>query len=221
MTKKINIYLYVIITISAITVFLILIIPIAVNKEIYENLHKKVFVVKISAETTDYVSECGGVIMENGYILTVAHPFRKIKKFTYDDLIISAYDHKNNCTYYPKILKIDESADLALLSAVDLPTSSVRLSDSASDYKGQYSYIHCLSNSHRIIKRHISNFASDGKRNYIAIDTEIKNGFSGYPVTDKTGLLIGIICSYDSINKTTYALNANSIKKFLEDFNSE
>ena len=219
MTKKINIYLYVTISILAIIVFFAFVIPFGIISE-NNKIRNSVHIVKITAENDNFISQCGGVIISNGYILTVAHPFTKTNSSSYDDLLISAYDPNTDTTFYPKIIKLDEKADLAILSDDKIYGSDIKIADNSRCSDKSLSYIHYADISHSLKKCRITGLASDGKRSYVSINTEIKNGYSGYPVTNKSGLLIGIICSYDSMNKITYAIPCFTLREFLKNLPS-
>ena len=171
----------------------------------------------ITVEGNDFVTECGGAVIKDGTIITVAHPFRNIN--SHDDIKISAYDKYNGKTYALTLIKTDFEKDLALLSCDSALYPHIDISDYPNVYrtlfypsKKEFRYIN---------KCNVSGVVNMDGQNLIVINRSVENGFSGYPIIDNSNTLIGIICSTDYMNKKSYVICGSTINDFVSEAMSE
>lgn len=201
--------LYILFTVFAI----VFIISFATTLALNESPSKINCVLYISVEGKNFVTECGGVPIGGGTVLTVAHPFKNIN--SYDDIEISAYDKNDGNTYALTLIKTDFVKDLALLSCKCTTYPNIKISKYAHIYRTlffpsgkEFEYINKCTSSGTI---------NMNGRNLLTLNCTVKNGFSGYPIISNSNTLIGIICSTDYINNTSYAICGPTIKDFIYD----
>jgi trypsin-like peptidase len=167
-----------------------------------------------------------GFLVGNGLVLTSYHvvsgKLSAAKKKTIgfklnDELEVKAY--VNNCL--AKVVKIDEEADLALLRICDTSKQAKRPTFRTDPVKDEQLFVVAQPVKHRMIRRGSFHglYTYQGQL-YWSAKIDGQDGFSGSPVYDDKGGVVGVFCSYDSIQEVALICPGVKAQKFLADYDA-
>ena len=133
-----------------------------------------------------------------------------------DEIEVRAY--VNGCQ--AKVVKVDEQADLALLS-VCTPRSAGRLTFRRTPSRDEQLFMIAQPGEWKVVR--IGNFSGRstfGGNEYWSAKIEGQDGFSGSPVYDRDGELVGVFCLYDSIQGVALLSQGAKAQQFLADYDT-
>ena len=133
-----------------------------------------------------------------------------------DEIEVRAY--VNGCQ--ARVVKVDEQADLALLSVCS-PRSSGRLTFRRTPSRDEQLFMIAQPGEWKVVR--IGNFSGRstfGGNEYWSAKIEGQDGFSGSPVYDRNGELVGVFCLYDSILGVALLSPGAKAQQFLEDYDT-
>jgi len=133
-----------------------------------------------------------------------------------DEIEVRAY--VNGCQ--AKVVKVDEQADLALLS-VCTPRSAGRLTFRRTPSRDEQLFMIAQPGEWKVVR--LGNFSGRstfGGNEYWSAKIEGQDGFSGSPVYDRDGELVGVFCLYDSIQGVALLSPGAKAQQFLADYDT-
>ena len=131
-----------------------------------------------------------------------------------DEIEVKAY--VNGCQ--AKVVKVDEQADLALLS-VCTPRPAGRLTFRRTPSRDEPLFMIAQPGEWKVVR--IGNFSGRstfGGNEYWSAKIEGQDGFSGSPVYNRDGELVGVFCLYDSIQGVALLSPGAKAQQFLADY---
>lgn len=166
------------------------------------------FTVIYTAKNTK--TTCNGVKINDCFVLTVAHIFDDI----YERENICTLDDRKGNLYEAEVIKVDFSADLALL----------HMKDADYDKKTSLAFgqsktaVFCDSTGE--IKKSkntkTANCLSENKPDLLLkLNFGVRKGESGSAVVSPDGIITGIICAADKFDEICYAVPSEIIVEFL------
>jgi S1-C subfamily serine protease len=179
-----------------------------------------------SLGTTTPNGYASGFLVADGLVMTSYHvvsgqlsPAKK-KRLGFkpdDELEVKAY--VNGCPV--KVVKVDEAADLALLR-VSAPLKQVRRATFASvPANGDQLLLIAQPGQRKMIKKgSFRGTYSFGGYDYWAVRIEGQDGFSGSPVYDNKGNVVGVFCLYDWRQGVGLISPATQAEKLLTDYSA-
>ncbi len=167
-----------------------------------------------------------GFLVGNGLVITNYHvvsgklsvPKKKLLGFKADDeLDVEAF--VDGCR--AKIVKVDEASDLALLKLCDSSKSAKRPRFHVDPSKDEPLFLIAQRINQKIIRQGSFNglYTYQGHQ-FLSARIEGQDGFSGSPVYNDKGEVVGVFCSYDSINEVALISPGSKAQKFLEDYDA-
>lgn len=133
-----------------------------------------------------------------------------------DELEVRAY--VNGCQ--AKVVKVDEQADLALLS-VCTPRPAGRLTFRRTPSRDEQLFMIAQPGEWKVVR--IGNFSGRstfGGIEYWSAKIEGQDGFSGSPVYNRDGELVGVYCLYDSTRGVALLSSGAKAQQFLADYDT-
>jgi S1-C subfamily serine protease len=133
-----------------------------------------------------------------------------------DEIEVRAY--VNGCQ--AKVVKVDEQADLALLS-VCTPRPAGRLTFRRTPSRDEQLFMIAQPGEWKVVR--IGNFrgrSTFGGNEYWSAKIEGQDGFSGSPVYNRDGELVGVFCLYDSIQGIALLSPGAKAQQFLADYDT-
>jgi S1-C subfamily serine protease len=166
-----------------------------------------------------------GFLVGDGLVMTSYHVVsgklsadkKKLLGFKPDDEIeVKAY--VNGCQ--AKVVKVDEQADLALLS-VCTPRPAGRLTFRRTPSRDEQLFMIAQPGEWKVVR--LGNFSGRstfGGNEYWSAKLEGQDGFSGSPVYDREGELVGVFCLYDSNQGVALLSPGAKAQQFLADYDT-
>ena len=133
-----------------------------------------------------------------------------------DEIEVKAY--VNGCQ--AKVVKVDEQADLALLS-VCTPRRAGRLTFRRTPSRDEQLFMIAQPGEWKVVR--MGNFrgrSTFGGNEYWSAKIEGQDGFSGSPVYDREGELVGVFCLYDSNQGLALLSPGAKAQQFLADYDT-
>ena len=133
-----------------------------------------------------------------------------------DEIEVRAY--VNGCQ--AKVVKVDEQADLALLS-VCTPRPAGRLTFRRRPSRDEQLFMIAQPGEWKVVR--VGNFSGRstfGGNEYWSAKIEGQDGFSGSPVYDRDGELVGVFCLYDSIQGVALLSPGAKAQQFLAEYDT-
>jgi S1-C subfamily serine protease len=133
-----------------------------------------------------------------------------------DEIEVKAY--VNGCQ--AKVVKVDEQADLALLS-VCTPRPAGRLTFRRTPSRDEQLFMIAQPGEWKVVR--MGNFrgrSTFGGNEYWSAKIEGQDGFSGSPVYDREGELVGVFCLYDSNQGLALLSPGAKAQQFLADYDT-
>jgi len=162
----------------------------------------------------------GGLVMTAYHVVSgrLSNSKRRLLGFKPDDeLQVKAY--VNGCP--AKILKIDKDADLALLSVCASTKETKRLKFKIDPAIDEQIVLIAQPRESKLLRKGIFQgpYVFQGKQ-YWSIKIDALDGFSGSPVYDHQGEIVGVFCGYDSTEGLAFISPSDKAQKFLEEFDA-
>jgi len=133
-----------------------------------------------------------------------------------DEIEVRAY--VNGCQ--PKVVKVDEQADLALLS-VCTPRSAGRLTFGRTPSRDEQLFMIAQPGEWKVVRMgNFSGRSTFGGSEYWSAKIEGQDGFSGSPVYDRDGELVGVFCLYDSSQGVALLSPGAKAQQFLAEYDT-
>lgn len=175
----------------------------------------------------DLNASATGFLVGNGLVITSYHVVsgklsaakKKMLGFKPDDeLEVKAY--VQGCR--AKVLKVDEEADLALLKICDSSLTAKRPVFRTDPAKDEQLFLIAQPVNKKIIRRGSFHglYTYQGQQ-YWSARIDGQDGFSGSPVYNNKGEVVGVFCSYDSVNEVALISPGIKAQKFLEDYDAD
>jgi S1-C subfamily serine protease len=168
-----------------------------------------------------------GFLIDDGLVMTAYHTVsgelspskRKLLGFKPDDeLQVHAYI--NNCL--AKVVKIDKQADLALLRVCDSSKQATQPTFQTNANKDERLWIIAQQGSDKVVRRgSLQGIYTFRGQQYLSIKAEGQDGFSGSPVYNYKGEVIGVFCLYDWANGLAILSPGINAKKLVDDYYAE
>ena len=176
--------------------------------EVTPNAYATGFVVGEGLVMTAYHAVSGG--------LDVAH--RKRLGFSPDEgLVVSAF--VNGCE--ATVLMVDEEADLALLRVCRAKRLATALAFQDAPGRDDELLVIARPNGIKAVRRGpFSGTYTYRGRQYWAAKIEGRDGFSGSPVYNGRGEIVGVFAGYDSTQKVALISPGTSVQKLLAEYSS-
>jgi hypothetical protein len=134
-----------------------------------------------------------------------------------DELQVKAY--VNGCQ--AEVLKVDEGADLALLRIRSTSKQTKRPRFRTDPDHNEQLFLIAQPVNHRMIRRGSFNgFYTYRGQQYWSVKIDGQDGFSGSPVYDNQGEVVGVFCFYDSTQDVALICPGVKAQKFLEDYDA-
>jgi S1-C subfamily serine protease len=161
-----------------------------------------------------------GLVITNYHVISgkLSLPKRKLLGFKPDDeLEVEAY--VDGC--HAKVVKVDEAADLALLKICDSSKSAKRPRFRTEPAPDEPLFLIAQRINQKIVRQGSFNglYTYRGQQ-YWSARIDGQDGFSGSPVYNDRGEVVGVFCSYDSVNEVALISPGNRTQKFLEDYDA-
>ena len=166
-----------------------------------------------------------GFLVGDGLVMTSYHVFsgklsadkKKLLGFKPNDEIeVRAY--VNGCQ--AKVVKVDEQADLALLS-VCTPRSAGRLTFGRTPSRDEQLFMIAQPGEWKVVRMgNFSGRSTFGGSEYWSAKIEGQDGFSGSPVYDRDGELVGVFCLYDSSQGVALLSPGAKAQQFLAEYDT-
>lgn len=164
-----------------------------------------------------------GFLVGDGLVMTSYHVVsgklsaekKKLLGFKPDEEIeVTAY--VNGCQ--AKVVRIDEQADLALLSVcTSKPTK--RLTFRRTPSRDEQLFMIAQPGEWKVVRRgNFSGFSTFGGIEYWTAKIEGQDGFSGSPVYNRDGELVGVYSLYDSTRGVALLSSGAKAQQFLADY---
>jgi S1-C subfamily serine protease len=167
-----------------------------------------------------------GFLVGNGLIITNYHvvsgrlsvPKKKLLGFKADDeLEVEAF--VEGCR--AKIVKVDEAADLALLKICESSKTAKRPRFRADPSKDEPLFLIAQRINQKIIRQgSFTGLYTYQGQEYWSARIDGQDGFSGSPVYNDRGEVVGVFCSYDSINDVALISPGSRAQKILDDYDA-
>jgi len=133
-----------------------------------------------------------------------------------DEIEVRAY--VNGCQ--AKVVKVDEQADLALLS-VCTPRSAGRLTFGRTPSRDEQLFMIAQPGEWKVVRMgNFSGRSTFGGSEYWSAKIEGQDGFSGSPVYDRDGELVGVFCLYDSSQGVALLSPGAKAQQFLAEYDT-
>ncbi len=167
-----------------------------------------------------------GFLVDNGLVMTAYHVVsgelspskKKLLGFKpNDDLEVNAYI--NNC--HAKVVRFDRQADLALLKMCEPKHTNQTIFQMDPDKDEKLLIIAQPGNDKIVRQGSLHGFYTFRGLQYLSIKTDGQDGFSGSPVYNYKGEIIGLFCLYDWTNSLAIISPGEKVKKLLEDYRAE
>ena len=166
-----------------------------------------------------------GFFVGDGLVMTSYHVVsgklsadkKKLLGFKADEeLQVKAY--VNGCE--AKVVKVDEQADLALLSVcTSKPTQ--RLTFRRTPSRDEQLFMIAQPGEWKVVRRgNFSGLSTFGGIEYWYAKIEGQDGFSGSPVYNRDGELVGVFCLYDSTRGVALLSSGEKAEQFLADYDT-
>lgn len=167
-----------------------------------------------------------GFLVGDGLVITNYHvvsgrlslPKKKLLGFKADDeLEVEAY--VDGCR--AKVVKVDEASDLALLKICDVSKNAKRPRFRIEPSKDEPLFLIAQRVNQKIIRQGSFNglYTYQGQQ-YWSARIDGQDGFSGSPVYNDRGEVVGVFSSYDSVNEVALISPGIKAQKFLEDYDA-
>ena len=166
-----------------------------------------------------------GFIVADGLVMTSYHVVsgklsaekKKLLGFKADDeLQVKAY--VNGCE--AKVVRVDEQADLALLS-VCASKPIQRLTFQRTPSGDEQLFMIAQPGEWKVVRRgNLSGLSTFGGNEYWSAKIEGQDGFSGSPVYNRDGELVGVFCLYDSTRGVALLSSGAKAQQFLADYDT-
>lgn len=121
-----------------------------------------------------------------------------------------------------KVVKVDETADLALLKICDASKTAKRPRFQIEPAKDENLFLIAQQVKQKIVRR--GNFHGayfyQGQQ-YWSARIDGQDGFSGSPVYNEKGEIVGVFCSYDSVNDVALMSPGAKAQKILADYDAD
>ena len=166
-----------------------------------------------------------GFLVADGLVMTSYHVVsgklsadkKKLLGFKPNDEIeVRAY--VNGCQ--AKVVKVDEQADLALLS-VCTPRSAGRLTFGRTPSRDEQLFMIAQPGEWKVVRMgNFSGRSTFGGSEYWSAKIEGQDGFSGSPVYDRDGELVGVFCLYDSSQGVALLSPGAKAQQFLAEYDT-
>jgi S1-C subfamily serine protease len=176
---------------------------------------------------TDINAYASGFLVDNGLVITSYHvvsgklsaPKRKMLGFKLDDeLEVEAY--VDGCR--AKVVKVEPSADLALLKICDTSKVAKRpIFRTAPDIDEQLFLIAQRVNQKIVRRGSFHGLYNYQGQQYWSARIDGQDGFSGSPVYNNNGEIVGVFCSYDSVQEVALISPGTTTQKFLADYEAD
>ena len=166
-----------------------------------------------------------GFLVGDGLVMTSYHVIsgklsaekKKLLGFkSAEELQVKAY--VNGCE--AKVVRVDEQADLALLSVCATKTTQ-RLTFRRTPNTDEQLFVIAQPGEWKVVRT--GNFSGlsrfDGNE-YLSAKIEGQDGFSGSPVYDRDGELVGVFCLYDSTRGLALLSSGVKAQQFLADYDT-
>jgi S1-C subfamily serine protease len=168
-----------------------------------------------------------GFVVGDGLVMTAYHVVsgrlssskRKLLGFKPDDeLQVKAY--VGGCP--ARIVKVDRDADLALLSVCGSSKDARRPTFQADPALNQQITLIAHPRENKFLRRGIfqGNYTFQGKH-YWSIKVDALEGFSGSPVYNDRGQIVGVFCGYDSREGLAFISPGVKVQKLLEAYDAD
>jgi S1-C subfamily serine protease len=186
------------------------------------NLIVRAFSLLAEAEPNGHAT---GFLVGDGLVMTSYHVVsgelsaekKKLLGFRADDdLQVKAY--VNGCQ--ARVVKIDVQSDLALLSVcASKPTQRPTFRGTPS--RDEQLFMIAQPGEWKVVRRgSFSGLSSFAGNEYLAAKLEGQDGFSGSPVYDRDGELVGVFCLYDSIQGVALLSPGAKAQQFLAEYDT-
>jgi S1-C subfamily serine protease len=161
-----------------------------------------------------------GLVITNYHVVSGNLSMSKKKMLGFkpsDELEVEAY--VDGCR--ARVIKVDEAADLALLKICDESKSATRPVFQTDPAKDEQLFLIALRVNQRIIRRgRFSGLYTYQGQQYWSARIDGQDGFSGSPVYNDKGEVVGVFCSYDSVNEVALISPGTKAQKFLEEYDA-
>ena len=184
------------------------------------NLIVRAFSLLAEAEPNGHAT---GFLVGDGLVMTSYHVVsgelsaekKKLLGFRADDdLQVKAY--VNGCQ--ARVVKIDVQSDLALLS-VCTPGPAGRLTFQRTPSRDEQLFMIAQPGEWKVVRRgSFSGLSTFAGNEYLSAKLEGQDGFSGSPVYNRDGELVGVFCLYDSIQGVALLSPGAKAQQFLADY---
>lgn len=182
---------------------------------------------------SDFLGDSGpnayatGFVVGEGLVMTAYHVVsgglsaekRRQLGFRLDDQLVVEASVKG-CV--AKVLRIDPDSDLALLGVCDTPKQAAPPSFQESPTEDEELLVIARPNGNKAVKR--GGFKGPylyRGREYWSAKIEGRDGFSGSPVYNERGQLVGVFSGYDSTRKVALISPGAHAQKLLQDYASK
>lgn len=159
-----------------------------------------------------------GLVITNYHVISghLSAPKKKLLGFKpSDELEVEAY--VDDCR--AKVVKVDEASDLALLKICDASKSAKRPIFRIDPAKDEPLFLIAQRVNRKIVKRGSFHglYTYQGQQ-YWSVRIDGQDGFSGSPVYNDRGEIVGVFCSYDSVQEVALISPGVKAQKFLADY---
>jgi S1-C subfamily serine protease len=167
-----------------------------------------------------------GFLVGDGLVMTAYHVVsgrlstskRRILGFKPDEeLQVRAY--VNGCP--AKVVKVDKDADLALLTICASSKEAKRPTFQIDPAVDEQIILIARPRDNKFLRKGIFQgpYMFQGKQ-YWSIKVDALDGFSGSPVYNGQGQIVGVFCGYDSTEGVAFISPSAKAQKFLEDYDA-
>jgi S1-C subfamily serine protease len=161
-----------------------------------------------------------GLVITNYHVVSgkLSVPKKRLLGFKpEDELAVEAY--VDNCQ--ARVLKVDEASDLALLKICDTTKSTKRPVFRTDPTKDEPLFLIAQRVNQKIVRRgNFHGLYTYQGQQYLSVRIDGQDGFSGSPVYDDRGEVVGVFCSYDSKNEIALISPGSKAQKFLEEYDA-
>ena len=167
-----------------------------------------------------------GFLVGDGLVMTSYHVIsgklsdakKKALGFKPDDeLQVKVY--VNVCQ--AEVLKVDEGADLALLKICSTSKQAKRPRFRTDPAENEQLFLIAQPVNHRMIRRGSFNgFYTYRGQQYWSVKIDGQDGFSGSPIYNNQGEIVGVFCLYDSTQEVALISPGVKAQKLLEDYDA-
>ena len=167
-----------------------------------------------------------GFVVGDGLVMTAYHVVsgklsvskRRLLGFkANDELQVRAY--VNGCP--ARVVKADQEADLVLLSVCTSPKDAKNPTFQTDPEVNQPIVLIARPHENSQLRRGVFQgpYTFEGKQ-FWSIKVDAVDGFSGSPVYNEQGEIVGVFCGYDSSERLAFISPSAKAQKFLEEYNA-